>query len=81
MLFFHGASNNEENEDGILLKSSEEEEMTYALRFNFKATNNKAKYEALTKGLRIAQRMQAREIDVLSDSQVRIWQVQGSYKA
>ncbi|GKG13814.1 reverse transcriptase domain-containing protein [Tanacetum coccineum] len=43
-------------------------EFTYALRFEFTATNNKAKYEALIAGLRIAARMGVRNLEANVDS-------------
>nr|GFA88012.1 reverse transcriptase domain-containing protein [Tanacetum cinerariifolium] len=42
---------------GLLLTSPEGTEFTYALRFQFAASNNEAEYEALIAGLRIATRM------------------------
>lgn len=70
ILFVDGASNEEGSGAGILLTSPEGKEWAYALRFNFKATNNEAEYEALITGLKMAQNMQAQHIDVFSDSQV-----------
>lgn len=43
-------------------------EFTYALRFEFTATNNEAKYEALIAGLRIATRMGVRNLEANVDS-------------
>ncbi|GKB21317.1 reverse transcriptase domain-containing protein [Tanacetum coccineum] len=42
---------------GLILTSPEGEEFTYALRFEFDASNNEAEYEALIAGLRIAEQM------------------------
>ncbi|GJV18604.1 reverse transcriptase domain-containing protein [Tanacetum coccineum] len=42
---------------GVLLTDPEGAEFTYALRFQFEATNNEAEYEALIAGLRIAQKI------------------------
>ncbi|GKB55996.1 reverse transcriptase domain-containing protein [Tanacetum coccineum] len=42
---------------GVILTNPEGIEFTYALRFQFKATNNEAEYEALIAGLRIAEKM------------------------
>ncbi|GKB05849.1 reverse transcriptase domain-containing protein [Tanacetum coccineum] len=42
---------------GLILTNPEGIEFTYALRFRFDATNNKAEYEALIAGLRIAEQM------------------------
>ncbi|GJS43615.1 reverse transcriptase domain-containing protein [Tanacetum coccineum] len=42
---------------GLILTSLEGEEFTYALRFEFDASNNEAEYEALIAGLRIGEQM------------------------
>ncbi|GJW20715.1 reverse transcriptase domain-containing protein [Tanacetum coccineum] len=42
---------------GLIFINSEGVEFTYALRFEFDASNNKAEYEALIAGLRIAKQM------------------------
>ncbi|GJW61309.1 reverse transcriptase domain-containing protein [Tanacetum coccineum] len=42
----------------LMLIDPEGKEYTYALRFEFKTTNNEAEYEALLAGLRIAQEME-----------------------
>lgn len=81
VLYVDGASNEEGSGAGVLLISPEGEEMAYALRFNFKATNNEAEYEALITGLKLAQSMQAQRVETFSDSQVVVQQVQGSYEA
>ena len=44
-------------------------------------TNNKAKYEAILTGLRIAQALKARNALLRSDSQLVIGQVKGDFKA
>ncbi|GJV49910.1 reverse transcriptase domain-containing protein [Tanacetum coccineum] len=44
---------------GLILTSPEGAEFTYALRFQFTASNNEAEYEALIAGLRIAAQMGA----------------------
>ncbi|GKG09106.1 reverse transcriptase domain-containing protein, partial [Tanacetum coccineum] len=42
---------------GLILTNPEGTEFTYALRFEFSATNNVAEYEALIAGLRIAEQI------------------------
>nr|GEX15032.1 reverse transcriptase domain-containing protein [Tanacetum cinerariifolium]GEX15278.1 reverse transcriptase domain-containing protein [Tanacetum cinerariifolium] len=44
-------------EAGLILTNPKEVEFTYALRFRFDATNNKAEYEALIAGQRIAKQI------------------------
>nr|GEV57419.1 hypothetical protein [Tanacetum cinerariifolium] len=47
---------------GLILTSPERTEFTYALRFQFIASNNEAKYEALIAGLRIAAQIGVRNV-------------------
>ena len=54
---------------------------SYALRFDFPATNNEAEYEALIAGLQLARRLGAQRIHVRSDSQLVVCQVLGEYEA
>nr|GEW05609.1 hypothetical protein [Tanacetum cinerariifolium] len=49
---------------GLILTSPQGAEFTYALRFQFTASNNKAEYEALVAGLRIAARMRVKNVQV-----------------
>ncbi|GKA13715.1 reverse transcriptase domain-containing protein [Tanacetum coccineum] len=49
-LYTDGASNSDGSGAGIMLIDPEGKEYTYALRFEFKTTNNEAKYEALLAG-------------------------------
>ncbi|GJX98704.1 reverse transcriptase domain-containing protein [Tanacetum coccineum] len=56
-------------------------EFTYALRFQFTASNNEAKYETLIAGLRIAAQMGVRNVHVSVDSKLVANQVLGTYVA
>ncbi|GJY62598.1 reverse transcriptase domain-containing protein [Tanacetum coccineum] len=56
-LFTDGSSCVDECGAGVILMNPEGIEFTYALRFQFKATNNEAEYEALIAGLRIAEKI------------------------
>nr|GEX43194.1 reverse transcriptase domain-containing protein [Tanacetum cinerariifolium] len=53
-LFTDGSSCIDRSGAGLILTSPEGTELTYALRFQFTASNNEAEYEALIAGLRIA---------------------------
>ncbi|GFZ06713.1 hypothetical protein Acr_18g0008830 [Actinidia rufa] len=66
---------------GLVLQTSSGEQMEYAIRIGFKATNNKAKYEALLAGLRVTTELGVESLDAYSDSQLIINQVQGDYLA
>nr|GEY89187.1 reverse transcriptase domain-containing protein [Tanacetum cinerariifolium] len=61
-LFTDGSSCVDGSGAGIILTSPEGVEFTYALRFQFTASNNKAEYEALVVGLRIATRMGVKNV-------------------
>ncbi|GJR75677.1 reverse transcriptase domain-containing protein, partial [Tanacetum coccineum] len=56
-------------------------EFTYALRFQFTAFNNKAEYEALIAGLRIAAQMGVHNLHVSVDSKLVANQNLGTYIA
>ena len=51
-----------------------------AIRCGFKATNNEAEYKALIAGLFLARDMGVRNLQVQSDSQLVVNQLQGSYQ-
>ncbi|GJW19727.1 reverse transcriptase domain-containing protein [Tanacetum coccineum] len=55
---------------GVILTDPEGVEFTYALRFQFEATNNEAKYEALIAGLRIAEKIGVQSLQVNVDSKL-----------
>ncbi|GJR04889.1 reverse transcriptase domain-containing protein [Tanacetum coccineum] len=53
ILFMDGSSCINGSRTGLIITNPEGVEFTYALRFRFNATNNKAEYEALIAGLQI----------------------------
>ncbi|GJT68939.1 reverse transcriptase domain-containing protein [Tanacetum coccineum] len=65
ILFTDGSSCVDGSGAGLILTNPEGMEFTYALRFEFTATNNEAEYEALIAGLRIAARMEDNMIQYL----------------
>nr|GEW13038.1 reverse transcriptase domain-containing protein [Tanacetum cinerariifolium] len=64
-LFTNGSSCVDGSGAGLILTSPEGTKFTYALRFQFTASNNEAKYEALIAGLRITAHMGVRNVHVL----------------
>nr|GEX81887.1 reverse transcriptase domain-containing protein [Tanacetum cinerariifolium] len=66
---------------GLILTSPEGEEFTYALRFEFDASNNEAEYEALMAGLRIAEQMSVKNLIVKVDSRLVANQINELYEA
>ena len=53
----------------------------YALRFGFRASNNEAEYEAVIAELNLAHFMEADQLEVSSDSQLVVKQIEDSYEA
>nr|GEW54487.1 hypothetical protein [Tanacetum cinerariifolium] len=80
-LFTDGSSCMDGSGAGLVLTSPAGVEFTYALRFQFTASNNEADYEALVAGLRIAARMGVKDVHVSVDSKLVANQVLGTYVA
>ncbi|KAL0431290.1 UNVERIFIED_CONTAM: Ribonuclease HI [Sesamum radiatum] len=55
--------------------------MEFVVKFEFNASNNKAEYEALVRGMRMAQDAGASHLLAYSDSQLIVKQINGEYKA
>ncbi|GFS38889.1 hypothetical protein Acr_00g0059990 [Actinidia rufa] len=81
ILFVDGSSNQHGCGAGLVIRAPSGEQMEYAIRMGFKATNNEAEYEALLAGLRVATELGAQSLEVFSDSQLVVNQVQGDYLA
>ncbi|GJU20349.1 reverse transcriptase domain-containing protein [Tanacetum coccineum] len=81
ILFTDGSSCVDGSGAGLILTNPEGMEFTYALRFEFTATNNEAEYEALIAGLRIAARMGVRNLEANVDSRLVANHVLGAYVA
>ncbi|GKB99697.1 reverse transcriptase domain-containing protein [Tanacetum coccineum] len=69
-LFTDGSSCVDGSGAGLILTDPEGTEFTYALRFRFEATNNEAEYEALIAGLKIAEQMGVKNLQVSVDSRL-----------
>ncbi|XP_027174210.1 uncharacterized protein LOC113773797 [Coffea eugenioides] len=80
-LHVDGSSNSEGSGAGLLLEDPQGEVCSYALRFDFAASNNEAEYEAVIAGLQLARRMGAAHILIYSDSQLVVCQILGEYEA
>nr|GEW58769.1 reverse transcriptase domain-containing protein [Tanacetum cinerariifolium] len=80
-LFTNGSSCVDGSGAGLILTSPEGTEFTYALRFQFAASNNEAEYEALIAGLHIAAQMGVSNVHVSVDSKLVANQVLGAYVA
>ena len=55
--------------------------MHCALRFGFKASNNEVEYEALIAGLELAKELKVESLDIYSDSQLVVCQINDEYQA
>ncbi|VFQ99264.1 unnamed protein product [Cuscuta campestris] len=62
---------------GIVFTTPEGFKIYHALVFNFKLTNNEAKYEALAGGLRLARALGIKRMKIRSDSSLVVGQVNG----
>ena len=76
-----GSSNNRESRAGLILVSAKGHRIHCALRFGFKASNNKAEYEALIVGLELAKEIKVESLDIFSDSQRVVCQINNEYQA
>ncbi|GKV44660.1 hypothetical protein SLEP1_g51822 [Rubroshorea leprosula] len=75
ILYVDGASSNKGSGAGAILLGSDGYRSEHALKFNFDATNNMAEYEALLLGLQLATELKVEAIQIYSDSQLVVNQV------
>ena len=80
-LFVDGAANAQGSGAGLILTSPEGIDIEYALRFGFRASNNEAKYEAVIAELNLAHLMVVDQLEVCSDPQLVVKQIEDSYEA
>ena len=76
-----GATNAQGSGAGLILTSLEGIDIEYALRFGFQASNNEAKYEAIIAGLSLAHSLEIDQLEVCSDSQLVVRQIEDTYEA
>ena len=75
-----GATNAQGSGAGLILTSPEGIDIEYALRFGFRASNNEAEYEAVIAGLNLAHSMEVDQLEVCSDSQLVVKQIEDTYE-
>ncbi|KAM1050376.1 hypothetical protein ACFX13_032858 [Malus domestica] len=80
-LYVDGSSNQQGCEAGLVLTIPDKVAMEHAFRFKFKASNNKAEYEALLAGSRFAKHLGVKRIDIFSESQFVVNQVTNNFDA
>ena len=76
-----GAANAQGSGAGLILTSPNEIDVEYALRFDFQASNNEAGDEAVIVGINLAHAMKADQLEVSSDCQLVVKQIEDSYEA
>nr|GFB95976.1 reverse transcriptase domain-containing protein [Tanacetum cinerariifolium]GFC19421.1 reverse transcriptase domain-containing protein [Tanacetum cinerariifolium] len=69
-LFTDGSSFVDGSGARLILTNPKGVEFTYALRFQFMASNNETEYEALVAGLRIAAQMGVKNVQINVDSKL-----------
>ncbi|XP_073116137.1 uncharacterized protein [Elaeis guineensis] len=80
VLHIDGASNARGSGAGFLLTGPEGVTTEHALRFDFKASNNQAEYEALVAGLKLALELGIDRLQVFSDSQLIVGQTKDEFE-
>ena len=76
-----GAANTQRSGAGPILTSQDGIDTKYALRFGFQAFNNEAEYEVVIARLNLAHFMEVDQLEVSSDSQLVVKQIEDSYEA
>ncbi|XP_021991948.1 uncharacterized protein LOC110888747 [Helianthus annuus] len=80
-LYIDGASNEDGAGIGLRLVSPDSQELTYAIRLDFKSTNNETEYEALLAGLCLAFKLGVQHLEAHVDSLLVAGQIRGDYAA
>ncbi|GKV22033.1 hypothetical protein SLEP1_g31937 [Rubroshorea leprosula] len=75
ILYVDGASRNKGSGAGAILLGPDGYRSEHTLKFNFDATNNMAEYETLLLGLQLATALKVEAIQIYSDSQLVVNQV------
>ena len=76
-----GVANAQGSGARLILTSPDGIVVEYALKFGFQASNNEAEYEAVIARLNLAHSMEANQLEVSSDSQLVVKQIEDSYEA
>lgn len=65
----------------VIITSLEGDILKYGVQLQFLATNNKAEYDVILTGLKLAKSMEAKSLLLKSDSKLVIEQIKGNYEA
>ena len=76
-----GAANSQGSGVGLILTSPDGIDMEYTLRFGFQVSNNEAEYEAVIAKLNLTHSMEGDQLEICSDSQLAVKQIEDSYEA
>ena len=76
-----GALNVEGSGAGHILTSPEGIDIENTLRFGFHTSNNEAEYEAVIAGLNLAHSLEVNQLEVYSNSQLVVIQIEDTYEA
>ena len=76
-----GAVNAHGSRAGLILTSPDGIDVEYEHKFGFQAFNNEVEYEAVIAGLNLAHSMEANQLEVCSDSQLVVKQIEDDYEA
>ena len=79
-LSIDGATNAQGSGVGLILTSPGGIDIEYALNFGFRASNNKAEYEAVIAGINLAHSMEVDQLEVCSDSQLVVKKIEDTYE-
>lgn len=80
-LFINGMSNTQGVGASIILIRPNNMEIAYALKFNFKVTNNEVEYDALLAGLGMSLVFGVNHLEIKGDSQLIVNQVNGQFQS
>ncbi|XP_076893230.1 uncharacterized protein LOC143545187 [Bidens hawaiensis] len=80
-LFMDAESSRQGSGAGLRVVNTEGHEFTYAIKLEFKSTNNEAEYEAFLAGLWIAIKLGVKHLEERVDSMLIAGQINGTYEA
>ena len=68
MLYMDRSLNDQVNGATMILEGPNDIILEYSFKFDFKATNNQVRYEALVAGLQLVKEIGARSLNIQNDS-------------
>ncbi|KAK4409421.1 hypothetical protein Sango_0015100 [Sesamum angolense] len=80
LLHVDGSSTIQGSGAGVVITSPYGEDLEFAVKFDFKASNNKTEYETLIIGMRMTHEVGARPLVAYANSQLIVKQVEGTYE-